>query len=303
MSTNKQNNKGLQLFFAAVPLLISFLISLIAFFAAVFIHGAVLHTEMTSAEVADDGLVYLISYSLMIIVFGFWYTMILQERAPFSAKTEKPEEGSGKKKGNGKSESEKNESARTGKKKEKPWNPVKYWATRLPILFVIGYGLQLCVSALIAILSTAFPSAFASYKELIQSLAGSDIDVMTFIAVSFLAPIGEELMFRGVTFHYAKGALQIKSAILLQAVLFGVYHLNLIQFVYALVIGYLLGMLADRSGSVIPGIVLHMIINLSAYLIPGIFIDNIPKAALSAALALGIVIPCLIVMLRKKKAR
>ena len=51
---------------------------------------------------------------------------------------------------------------------------------------------------------------------------------MTFIAVSFLAPIGEELLFRGVVFSYARGALKKKWAILFQAVLFGIYHLNLV---------------------------------------------------------------------------
>ena len=90
MSTNQNNNKGLQLFFAAVPLLLSFIISLISFFAAVFIRGVVFHTELSSSEATDDGLVYLINYTMLIVIFGFWYFMILQERAPFSARTEEP---------------------------------------------------------------------------------------------------------------------------------------------------------------------------------------------------------------------
>ncbi len=291
LSTNNQNRKGLQLLFATVPLLLSFIISLIAFFAAVFIRGALLHSETTTSEAADDGIVYLINYSLHIIIFGFWYTMILQERAPFSGNVSTEAGKTSKKK-----------SKNSGKEPEE-WHPVKYWAKRLPILLLIGYGLQLCVSGIIAILSTAFPDLFASYKELIQSLAGTDIDWMTFLSVSFLAPIGEELLFRGVVFHYAKGAMKLKPAIIFQAILFGIYHMNLIQFVYAVVIGYLLGVLAERAGSILPGIVLHIIINLSAYLIPGVFIDNIPKAALCSVLALGIVIPCCIVMLKKPKSK
>jgi len=283
LSTNQKTNKGLQLFFAAVPLLLSFLISLISFFAAVFIRGVVFHTDLSSSEATDSGLVYLINFTMQIVIFGFWYIMILQERAPFSARTEEP--------------------VKKRKKEQAEWHPVRYWATRLPILLLLGYGLQLAVSAIISILSTALPSLFESYKELIQSLAGEEIDWMTFVAVSFLAPVGEECMFRGITLHYAKGALSTRKAILVQAVFFGIYHLNLIQFVYALVIGYLLGILADRAGSILPGIVLHSIINLSAYLIPSVFLDNIPKAALSAVLALGVVIPCCIVMFKKPKKR
>ena len=295
MSTNQQNNKGLQLVFAAVPLLLSFIISLIAFFAAVFINGAILHADLPAEKAAGDGLVYLITYSLQIIIFGFWYVMILQERAPLSTRSSEAGTSDRKKAADSRKNPE--------KKQDVKWNPVTYWATRLPILLIIGYGLQLAVSAVIAILSTAFPSLFSSYKELISSLAGTGVDTMTFIAVSFLAPIGEELLFRGVVFSYARGALKKKWAILFQAVLFGIYHLNLVQFVYALVIGYILGVLADRAGSIVPGIVLHVIINLSAYLVPAFFIDNIPKAGLSFALATAIVIPCLMVMFRKKKKK
>ena len=295
MSTNQQNKKGLQLVFAAVPLLLSFIISLIAFFAAVFINGAILHADLPAEKAAGDGLVYLITYSLQIIIFGFWYVMILQERAPLSTRSSEAGTSDRKKAADSRKNPE--------KKQDVKWNPVTYWATRLPILLIIGYGLQLAVSAVIAILSTAFPSLFSSYKELISSLAGTGVDTMTFIAVSFLAPIGEELLFRGVVFSYARNALKKKWAILFQAVLFGIYHLNLVQFVYALVIGYILGVLADRAGSIVPGIVLHVIINLSAYLVPAFFIDNIPKAGLSFALATAIVIPCLMVMFRKKKKK
>ena len=295
MSTNQQNKKGLQLVFAAVPLLLSFIISLIAFFAAVFINGAILHADLPADKAAGDGLVYLITYSLQIIIFGFWYVMILQERAPLSTRSSEAGTSDRKKAADSRKNPEKKQDVR--------WNPVTYWATRLPILLIIGYGLQLAVSAVIAILSTAFPSLFSSYKELISSLAGTGVDTMTFIAVSFLAPIGEELLFRGVVFSYARNALKKKWAILFQAALFGIYHLNLVQFVYALVIGYILGVLADRAGSIVPGIVLHVIINLSAYLVPAFFIDNIPKAGLSFALATAIVIPCLMVMFRKKKKK
>ena len=295
MSTNQQNKKGLQLVFAAVPLLLSFIISLIAFFAAVFINGAILHADLPAEKAAGDGLVYLITYSLQIIIFGFWYVMILQERAPLSTRSSEAGTSDRKKAADSRKNPEKKQDVR--------WNPVTYWATRLPILLIIGYGLQLAVSAVIAILSTAFPSLFSSYKELISSLAGTGVDTMTFIAVSFLAPIGEELLFRGVVFSYARNALKKKWAILFQAALFGIYHLNLVQFVYALVIGYILGVLADRAGSIVPGIVLHVIINLSAYLVPAFFIDNIPKAGLSFALATAIVIPCLMVMFRKKKKK
>ncbi len=295
MSTNHQTNgKGLQLLLAAVPLLISFLISIISYFASVFIQGVFNHEDLSSSNPADDGPTYLINYITMLVVFGFWYMMILQNR------TDAPE-----------MESETPKASDQGRKKSEhkssgSWNPVKYWSTRLPVLLLLGFGIQVLGSAVISILSNAAPDLFSSYKELIQSMSGSEASWMTVFSVSLLAPIAEELLFRGVALNYAKRALPVKAAIFFQAVLFGIYHLNLVQFVYATLIGTLLGMLAHRAGSVIPGIVLHVIINVSAYLIPAGFIDNIPKASLSAFLALCVVIACCIALFRlpkKKSAR
>ena len=295
MLTDRPNAKGLQLFYAAVPLLLSFIISMVSFFAAVFIRGFYYHTNISEEKAADDGIFYLINYGMQIIIFGCWYFWLKQRDPDLQASGE----ASGKR-------SKKNRASEaavssTDKPEKKAWNPVAYWAKRLPLLIVLGYALQLAVSGIIAVLSEAFPSAFSAYKELIQSLAGSGVDWLTFVAVSFLAPIGEELLFRGVTLHFAKRALPIKWAILFQAVLFGVYHLNVVQFFYALGIGILLGMLAHQAGSVVPGIVLHMIINLSAYLVPSVFLDNIPKAAFTAVFSIAIAIPCCILLLKKKK--
>ena len=287
MLTDRSNAKGLQLFYAAVPLIISFILSLISFFAAVFIRGFYYHTNISEEQAADDGIVYLINYGLQIIIFGAWYLTVIRknETGDTPPNRENHEE---------RTKADRSASAKT-------WHPVSYWAKRLPLLLVLGYALQLAVSGIIAALSAAFPSLFSGYRELIQSLAGDGVDWLTFTAVSFLAPIGEELLFRGVTLHYAKKALPVRWAILFQAVLFGIYHLNLIQFIYAAIVGYLLGMLADQAGSIVPGIVLHIIINLSAYLVPSVFLDNIPKAAFTAVLAIAISVPCCVLLLRKPR--
>lgn len=323
MLTDRPSTKGLQLCYAAVPLLISFIISITAFFAAVFIRGFYYHTNISEEAAADDGIVYLINYMLQIIIFGFWYITQRKQQEELSSEneTEKIKKASADKR-QAKAAKETSEDkgpakaanktslikadSNVGKDRKtvtKAWNPVAYWAKRLPLLIVLGFALQFAVSGIIAVLSAAFPSAFSAYRELIQSLAGNDVDWLTFIAVSFLAPIGEELCFRGVTLNYARKGLPIKWAILFQAVLFGIYHLNVVQFFYAVIVGYLLGMLADQAGSVVPSIVLHMIINISAYLIPSVFLDNIPKAAFTAALAIAIAVPCCILLLKKPKKR
>ena len=297
MLTDRPNAKGLQLFYAAVPLLISFIMSIVSFFAAVFIRGFYYHTNLAEEKAADDGIVYLINYGLQIIIFGFWYLTMLQRDAREAAGSRSETSSKASRNRSEKKDSPTDKKSETASARE--WHPISYWAKRLPLLIVLGYALQLAVSGIISVLSSALPSLFSAYKELVQSLAGESVDWLTFAAVSFLAPIGEELLFRGVTYRFAKKALPVRWAILFQAALFGIYHLNLVQFFYAVAVGYLLGMLAEQAGSVIPGIVLHIIINLSAYLVPAVFLDNIPKAAFTAVLSIVIAIPCCILLLKK----
>ena len=85
--------------------------------------------------------------------------------------------------------------------------------------------------------------------------------------------------------------------------LFGIYHGNLIQFIYATLMGVLLGFLRKQSGSVIPGIVLHMIINISCYLVPAAWLETVPKSAVITAVSLIVIIPCCIILLKKERRR
>ena len=263
---------------------------MIAYFAGIFLSmfDEKIGTGKTVVELnaSDEGWIYLIQYLLFLITFGIWYRYLLQreEKNKLRLRHSKPQTADQK---------------RTAAK----WDPLRYWAKRLPFLIILGYTLQLCATGILSAMSNGFPKAFESYKELINSLAGSGVDIKTFISVSFIAPMAEELMFRGVSYHYACKALSVKWGILFQAVLFGIYHGNLIQFLYAVPLGMLFGALRKQSGSVVPGIVLHIIINLSAYLIPSGWIDTVPKAALMTGLSALLIIPACIILFKKPEKR
>ncbi|MCR5666603.1 MAG: CPBP family intramembrane metalloprotease [Eubacterium sp.] len=119
------------------------------------------------------------------------------------------------------------------------------------------------------ITSTIFPNAMDYYNNLIDTsgLVGSNISVLMIIYALFLGPIGEELIFRGVTLSYARMALPFWLANLMQAALFGVLHANLIQGVYAFVIGLFLGYIRHDSGTIRASIHLHIMFNIVGLLV------------------------------------
>ena len=74
--------------------------------------------------------------------------------------------------------------------------------------------------------------------------------------------IAEELIFRGLTVEYLKRAGAFFWVInILQALFFGIAHLNLVQGSYAFLIGLLAGYLVLRCRSIWAGIAFHMLFN------------------------------------------
>ncbi|MDF2611817.1 MAG: amino terminal protease family [Lachnospiraceae bacterium] len=65
------------------------------------------------------------------------------------------------------------------------------------------------------------------------------------------------------------------AANVMQALLFGIFHFNLIQGIYGFVIGLFLGLIYKKTKSILGAIILHMVVNLSGILLGGIFSDGI----------------------------
>ena len=129
------------------------------------------------------------------------------------------------------------------------------------LLFCLG--MQYVSNYLTAALASAFPSWLEEYEELMET-AGLD-DSLTLIMGIYaviLAPICEELIFRGVTFSAAKKVMPYYLAIIVQAILFGAFHMNAIQGCYAFVLGLGMGYVMHLYNNIFVTIIIHMIFNL-----------------------------------------
>ena len=91
--------------------------------------------------------------------------------------------------------------------------------------------------------------------------------VFGFISIAIMAPLIEELLFRGaIEGHLLRQGKSPRTAIFLSALIFGVIHLNPVQIPFAFFLGLVFGWLYYRTGSVIPGIVGHFLNNTVASL-------------------------------------
>lgn len=107
---------------------------------------------------------------------------------------------------------------------------------------------------------------FKNYAELISNLNGSK-SLYIYIYTMFFAPISEEILFRGIVMRLAKKGGSYMFANFVQAFAFGVFHGNIIQGIYAFVLGLMLGYVAYSRNSLYKSIWLHMVVNISGIII------------------------------------
>lgn len=87
------------------------------------------------------------------------------------------------------------------------------------------------------------------------------------VCISILGPVLEEMLFRGAITKVSLQKYSPVTAILLSALIFGVFHINPAQVVGAALSGILFAWLYYKTGSIIPGILIHILNNgLSVFL-------------------------------------
>ena len=86
--------------------------------------------------------------------------------------------------------------------KPKAGNPVRILKARgIIATLVAGFGLCLVANGIAMMIQYLAPAVFAEYMELMEA-AGMGEDPMTILAAVILAPIGEEILCRGIVLYY-----------------------------------------------------------------------------------------------------
>lgn len=139
-------------------------------------------------------------------------------------------------------------------------------------LLALMVGLQYLSTYIVGLVYLINPNWYYTYETLMESVGFTDISVILAIYSVIIAPISEELIFRGVTLHYAKKTMPFWVANIFQALLFGVFHANVVQGTYAFVVGLFCGYVCYQGGSIYLSILFHMLFNIWGTFVPGNFL-------------------------------
>ena len=106
-------------------------------------------------------------------------------------------------------------------------------------------------------------SEFMDLPDMMQeTFRGMSRNVFGILSITIMAPLVEELLFRGAIQGYMhRKGMKPLHAILIASAIFGIVHMNPIQIPFAFAIGLIFGWLYYRTGSLVPGIVGHFINN------------------------------------------
>ena len=111
---------------------------------------------------------------------------------------------------------------------------------------------------------TQYSISLLAGGELINPVAdavlGSNF-IITFIYGSFVAPVVEEIIFRKLLLDRLRRFGDL-AAILLSGIVFGLFHMNLLQFLYASVLGFIFAYVTLKTNTIRYSIILHVLINM-----------------------------------------
>lgn len=137
-------------------------------------------------------------------------------------------------------------------------NPLPGPRSYLPIIlmamamaFVLSFGLPLL----------PLPETITeSYIESSSTVIGRS--VLAFLCNVIIAPITEEVVFRGLVYRQFKKAMPTLAAGILSCAIFGALHEGALWITYTVCVGAIMTIVYEKYGSILANIIFHMVFNL-----------------------------------------
>ena len=174
---------------------------------------------------------------------------------------------------------------------------------RLPILLagtlgVLSVGMVL--SALMELHVLPRSNSLDVLEHMFQGLSAPSA-VLAVLLLGLLPGLVEELLFRGYIQTRLVARWGAAWGVFWTAVLFGISHLDLMQGVFAVGVGCILGFITVRTGSIVPAMICHAVNNTLSALLAVTADDVTSRIGNFVILALGLVLlPLALLYLRKR---
>lgn len=145
----------------------------------------------------------------------------------------------------------------------------------LVFCILLGITASLTLNILMELASTAMSGSenrmFDSDQyEVVESIQYSVPIWLGIILYGVISPVVEEMVFRGVIYSRIKKFYSVPRAVVFSALLFGIFHANLPQFLYGTAMGLLMALCYEYSGCFAAPVLMHMSANIFIFLVSGL---------------------------------
>lgn len=125
------------------------------------------------------------------------------------------------------------------------------------ICTILGISLNIFINGILSLMNQRLLNG---YSHLVENVINNDF-IVVLLVVGICAPIFEEILFRGIILNKLKEQFSASHAIIIQALLFSIVHMNFIQGLYGFILGCLFGFIVIWTESIYSAFILHIVIN------------------------------------------
>ncbi|MCL2109274.1 MAG: CPBP family intramembrane metalloprotease [Oscillospiraceae bacterium] len=172
--------------------------------------------------------------------------------------------------------------------KERRFLPPKTRAFSLQnavVVMLLGFALNILVNSFLEF--SGLYERFTSYDTVVDMIVSGSF-VLRLITIGIVAPIVEELCFRGLLFNRLNnGKMPVVGAMIISSLIFGIVHLNLLQSSYAFVLGMFMVIVYYLYQTIWAAIIIHVAINSFTVCLAGL--EEINSAVMLVMIAMSVV--------------
>lgn len=177
----------------------------------------------------------------------------------------------------------------------------EFGITQILSYTMVGMGLSMLGSIVVVMINSLIAAVqginfvgpdFSTSGDLIY-----DLSLLVMILV--IAPIFEELLFRGVILRTLQ-RYDTKFAIITSGILFGMMHMNLVQGIPTMLFGFVLAYVCIKSNSILPSMLIHFFNNLISF-VAGLAMDNMLLLSFLGLLEITFIVYTIIRLIKSRQ--
>ena len=139
------------------------------------------------------------------------------------------------------------------------------------LLLLAGAGLAQYRNFLMAMLQSFISST--TYQDSMTRITEGKSLLMMIFWMGIVAPAAEEMIFRWLIYLRLRDWLKMPVAAVISGLIFGIYHGNIVQGIYASILGTAFAYILEMSGNIYSSMLLHMGANIWSLLITEYALD------------------------------